>query len=68
MTTGVCGTYGKTTNTCRVTVRNLKEGELLEGMEFDGSVIKKWRRTGFVWLRICTGGTVTNTIMISSVT
>jgi hypothetical protein len=61
-------TYGKNRNTCRVSVRNLKEGELLEDVELDGSVIKKCRRTGFMWLRIWRGGTVTNTIMISSVT
>ena len=60
MTTGMSGTYGRNRNTCRVSVMNLKEGELLEDMELDGSVIKKWRRTGFMWLRIWTGGTVTN--------
>jgi hypothetical protein len=68
MKTGMCGTYGKNRNTFRVSVRNPKEGELLEDMELDGSVIKKWRRIGLMWLKISTGGTVTNTVMISSVT
>ena len=68
MMIGVRGTCGKNRNTCRVSVRNLKEGELLDDMELVWSVIKKWRRTGFMWLRIWTGGTVTNTIVISSVT
>ena len=63
----MCGTYGRNRNTCRVSVRNPKEEELLEHMELDGSVIKKWRRIGFMWLKILTGGTVTNTAMISSV-
>jgi len=68
MTIGMHGTYGKNRNTCRVSVGNLKEGERFEDMELDGSVIKKEGRTGFMWLRIWTGGTVANTIMISSVT
>jgi hypothetical protein len=35
------GIYGKNRNTCRVSVGNLKEGERLEDMELDGSVIQK---------------------------
>jgi hypothetical protein len=37
----MCGTYGKNRNTCRVSARNLKEGESLEDVEVDGSVIKE---------------------------
>jgi len=55
MTTGMCGTYGKNRNNCRVSVRSPKEGELLEDIELIIIIIIifincSWVVTRWQWL------------------